>query len=114
MGNKYYVYILKCADNAYYTGVTNNLERRLKEHEEGLDETAYTYSRRPLELVWYDVFLTPRSAIDIEKQIKGWSRRKKEALIEGRFELLHGMAACGNESHSSFLTEPVSSKPLSE
>lgn len=85
---KYYVYILRCADNTYYTGMTNDPERRLLEHEAGEDVNAYTFSRRPVQLIWYDAFLSPVAAIETEKQIKGWSRRKKEALINGQFDLL--------------------------
>lgn len=48
----YYLYILKCADNTFYTGVTNNLERRLKEHESGVNKDCYTFNRRPLKLVF--------------------------------------------------------------
>ena len=77
----YYVYIVKCNDDSFYTGITNNLERRLQEHAIGVDIEAYTYSRRPLELVWFETFTDPKQAIIIEKQIKGWSRRKKQALI---------------------------------
>ena len=98
---KYYVYILHCADGSYYTGVTNDPDRRLQEHEAGADEGAYTFTRRPVKLLWYDAFQTPMAAIDIEKQIKGWSRRKKEALIAGRFDLIHTLARCMNNSHFS-------------
>jgi len=84
----YYVYILKCSDNSYYTGFTNNLERRIQEHNDGLSLTCYTYDKRPLELVYQTVFSNPKNAIAFEKQIKGWSRKKKEALINGDIELL--------------------------
>ncbi|MBO0937381.1 GIY-YIG nuclease family protein [Fibrella sp. HMF5335] len=90
--NKFYVYILRCADGSYYTDITNDPERRLTEHNEGLDLKAYTYTRRPVQLLWYDVFQTPMAAIEVEKQIKGWSRVKKEALINGRFDLLPGLS----------------------
>jgi putative endonuclease len=78
----YFVYILKCKDDSFYTGITNNLDRRLQEHNIGLDTNAYTFSRRPVELVWYETFSDPNQAITIEKKIKGWSRRKKQALID--------------------------------
>lgn len=80
--NQYIVYILKCADNSYYTGVTNDLERRLYEHESGYSKTAYTFNRRPVTLVFHEVFHDVNQSIDFEKQIKGWKRVKKEALIE--------------------------------
>ncbi|MEZ0486566.1 GIY-YIG nuclease family protein [Fibrella aquatica] len=92
MTNKYYVYMLKCADESYYTGMTNDPERRLAEHEEGNDPTAYTYLRRPVRMVWYEAFQSPVAAIEVEKQIKGWSRRKKQALVEGRFDLLPALS----------------------
>ncbi|MFM7018404.1 GIY-YIG nuclease family protein [Flavobacterium sp.] len=77
----YFVYILKCCDASYYTGITNNLERRILEHKSGLNNECYTFSRRPIELMWFEIFNDVSNAIAIEKQIKGWSRRKKEALI---------------------------------
>ena len=84
----YFVYILKCSDNSYYTGVTNNIDRRLIEHKNGFDRTSYTFSRRPLELVYYETFQNPNDAIFWEKRIKGWTRKKKEALIKGDFDEL--------------------------
>ncbi|MCO6500326.1 MAG: GIY-YIG nuclease family protein [Vicingus serpentipes] len=86
--HKYYVYILKCNDNTYYTGVTNNIERRFIEHTEGLDIKSYTHSRRPVSLVYYSEFSNIEFAIEKEKQIKKWSRKKKEALIDEQYEKL--------------------------
>jgi putative endonuclease len=80
--------MLLCSDGSYYTGVTNDIERRLEEHKEGKDSLAYTYPRRPLRLVWHEQFQSPDAAISVEKQLKGWSRKKKQALVEGRFNLL--------------------------
>ena len=82
----YYVYILKCSDNSYYTGVTNNIERRLFEHNSGFNVGCYTYNRRPLELVFVTEFNDINQAIAFEKQVKGWSRKKKEAIINNRWE----------------------------
>ncbi|MBL8047031.1 MAG: GIY-YIG nuclease family protein, partial [Anaerolineales bacterium] len=76
----YYVYILRCFDNSYYTGSTNNLQRRLAEHQAGEVE-GYTASRLPVELVWCAEFPSDHDAFLRERQIKGWSRAKKEALI---------------------------------
>ncbi len=84
----YYVYILKCADNSYYTGVTNNLEKRVSEHQNGDDPNSYTYRKRPVELVWFECYNDINQAIEKEKQIKGWSRKKKEALIKEDFDSL--------------------------
>jgi putative endonuclease len=82
----YYVYMLLCFDGSYYTGFTNNLERRLQEHEYGLNPDSYTYLRRPVKLVWYEVFSQVNQAIEFEKQLKKWSRRKKQALIDNDWE----------------------------
>ena len=92
-----FVYILKCSDSSYYIGITNNLERRFNEHCESMDEKSYTFNRRPLKLVYYEHFLSPMQAIKREKQLKGWSRKKKEALINGNIELLKELA----KSHGS-------------
>ena len=80
--------ILKCNDDSYYTGFTNNLERRLIEHDEGLNKEAYTHNKKPLTLVWFETFNDVNNAIATEKQIKGWSRRKKEALISENWDKL--------------------------
>ena len=87
-----YVYILKCSDNSYYTGITSNLNQRIEEHESGKHYEAYTYSRRPLKLVFFAEFTDINLAIQSEKQIKKWSRAKKEALINNDFENLPNLA----------------------
>lgn len=96
--NQLRVYILQCSDESYYTGVTNDLERRLKEHQEGLNPTSYTHSRRPIVLKWYSELSSPSQAIALEKQIKGWTRKKKEALINNNWNKLKEHAECMNES----------------
>ena len=88
----YYVYILQCNDNSYYTGITNDIDRRLAEHNDGQDSRCYTYNRRPCKLVFADEFPTAIEAITVEKQIKGWRRAKKEALIQGDFDTLIGLS----------------------
>tara|TARA_R110002073_G_scaffold108336_9_gene243607 strand:- start:41109 stop:41399 length:291 start_codon:yes stop_codon:yes gene_type:complete len=88
----YYVYILKCTNNSYYTGITSNLSSRLQEHQSGKYQDSYTFKRRPLELVFYCEFTNAEIAIETEKQIKKWSRVKKEALINGEFEKLPNLA----------------------
>lgn len=87
-----YVYILLCKDNSYYIGVTNDVFRRFDEHCQGIDPKSYTFNRRPLQLVFYASFTSIEIAIAKEKQIKKWSRAKKLALIEGRFEDLPNLA----------------------
>ena len=85
---KYFVYILLCSDKSYYTGITSNLEERIFQHNSGYNPKAYTYTRRPVKLVYSIEFSDPYIAIEKEKQIKKWSRKKKQALIEGKFDLL--------------------------
>jgi putative endonuclease len=84
----YYVYIVKCSDNSYYTGMTNSIDRRLFEHNSGKNPDSYTFSRKPVVLVWFESFSDPTQAIIIEKKNKGWSRRKKEALINEDWDKL--------------------------
>ena len=83
----YYVYILKCSDDSYYTGVTNNLEKRVGEHQSGIIK-GYTSKRLPVELAFSERFTDINQAIRFEKQVKGWSRKKKEALTNRDFDLL--------------------------
>ncbi len=98
-----YVYILKCKDASYYVGVTNDIQRRLSEHEEGTDPKCYTFRRRPVELVFGELFDDPMRAIAVEKQLKGWSRKKKEALIARNWDKLKELAKCRNEtSHENY------------
>ena len=99
----YFVYILKCSDASYYTGITNNLERRVAEHQDGYNNLSYTHNRRPVELVFYEIFGDPDNAISFEKRVKNWSRKKKEALIEQNWEKLKQYAQCKNETtHKNF------------
>ena len=90
--HNYYVYILLCSDGSYYTGVTNDLERRFAEHQEGSDPKCYTYNRHPLVLKYYEHTRVIGDAITREKQIKKWNRKKKEALIAGDTEELRRLA----------------------
>ena len=87
-----YVYILKCIDNSYYTGVTSNLEQWFERHQSGYYKSCYTYLRRPIALVFHTTFSDINFAIDMEKQIKKWSRAKKEALINNEYEALPNLA----------------------
>ena len=84
----YTVYILKCADESYYVGVTSDIERRLYEHQSGINKKAYTYARRPVKIVFQEHFHDVNQAIAFEKQLKGWRRKKKEALIKGEWKKL--------------------------
>jgi putative endonuclease len=84
----YYVYILHCSDNTYYTGVTSNLSQRIIPHQSGHFSNSYTSKRLPIVIKYYCEFTNIEMAIDCEKQIKKWSKVKKEALITGDFDLL--------------------------
>lgn len=100
--HEYYVYILRCSDGSYYTGVTNDDERRLTEHGDGLDPSSYTHSRRPVKLVYLADFQDINEAISWEKKVKRWSRKKKEALIRREYETLPSLAQCTNASHFKY------------
>jgi putative endonuclease len=82
------VYILHCADDSYYVGVTNNLKRRLLEHETAYNPDSYIAQRLPVKLVYQELVHGPLTAIKREKQLKTWIREKKEALINGNLNLL--------------------------
>lgn len=95
-----YTYILECADGSFYTGSTRDLERRLWQHQNGLG-ARHTAKRLPVKLVYYEVYDRIDQAFYREKQIQGWSRQKKQALIAGDPKQLHRLAECQNESHYS-------------
>lgn len=91
-----YVYILLCSDNTFYTGVTNNPELRLIQHNNGEDTNAYTYLRRPVQMVYCKMFNDYVLAIEWETRIKKWSKAKKQALIDSNWEELKKHAECNN------------------
>ncbi|WP_166965886.1 GIY-YIG nuclease family protein [Yeosuana marina] len=101
----YYVYILKCSDNLTYTGITNDLARRLEEHQKGLNKNCFTYKRRPLILIFKQEFNDVEQAIYFEKKIKNWSSKKKFALANGDFDMLQILSECRNATHSDFKPE---------
>ena len=88
----FYVYILECSDSTYYTGITSDLEKRIESHQNGTYPSSYTSSRRPVELVFFAEFTEASKAIETEKQLKKWSRAKKQALILGQFENLPNLS----------------------
>ena len=96
------VYILLCADGSYYTGVTANLERRIVQHNKGTKRNSYVFARRPFSLVYKEQFSSAYKAIKREKQIKGWSRAKKVALISGNFKLLKALAKPKKKTQSMY------------
>ena len=86
-----WMYILRCSDNSYYVGSTIDLQRRVRDHNDG-NGAQYTAQRRPVELVYATEFADIQQAYAAEKQVQGWSRAKREALIRGDFEALAGLA----------------------
>jgi putative endonuclease len=95
---KGYTYILECFDGSFYTGSTTNLELRLQQHQNG-EGANHTRKHLPVELVYFEEYDRIDVAFEREKQIQGWSRKKKKALINGQFDELHKLAECQNESH---------------
>ena len=95
---KGYLYILKCSNGCYYTGSTVDLERRLAQHQAG-EGSNYTKKHLPVELVYFEEYARIDEAFFREKQVQGWSRAKKEALIVGELDQLHVLAVCRNSSH---------------
>ncbi len=88
----FYVYILKCSDGSYYTGHTDNLEKRLFEHQDS-QVKCYTSTRLPVELVFVDTTSSRAEALESEMRIKGWNRKKKEALIKGDWNEIKRLAS---------------------
>ena len=89
--SKGFMYILECADGSLYTGSTNDLERRLAEHKNG-NGANYTKTKLPVELVYYEEYSRIDDAFYREKQVQGWSRKKKLALINGENNKLPELA----------------------
>ena len=95
----FFTYILRCADGSYYTGSTDELEKRIAEHKHG-EGGAWTRTRLRVEFVWRQEFGTREEARAAEYQIKGWSRAKKEALIAGRFDIVSKLASRSAEGRA--------------
>ena len=87
----FYLYILKCSDDSYYAGHTDNLEARVAKHQRG-EQSGYTSARLPVELVFSHQFASRDEAFHAERQVKGWTRRKKEALIRQDWDRLRELA----------------------
>jgi predicted GIY-YIG superfamily endonuclease len=98
-----WVYILRCSDGSYYVGVTSNIERRLDQHYNSA--TGYVSKRKPFEYLWSEEFANIDDAIAFEKQLKGWSRAKKEALMRGDWpeiqRLAHGKGSARRRPSTS-------------
>ena len=91
----FYVYILRCSDQSLYVGHTRNIRRRVETHNAGFG-ASFTYKRFPVRLVFSEAHPTRVTAIRRERQLKRWTRRKKEALIRGDLDLLRAMSTRRN------------------
>lgn len=101
---KGYVYILKCSDGSFYTGSTIDLDKWLKEHQDGRGAN-HTKKRLPVELLYVEEYLSIAKAFEREKQVQGWSRLKKKALITGKFDALPNLSECKNETNFRYYKE---------
>ena len=98
----YVVYILKCSDDSFYTGITGNFDKRITQHQIGCFKQCYTFKKRPFVIKYYTEFIDVIQAILFEKKLKGWTRAKKIALIQNNFDNLQMLAECRNFTHSKF------------
>jgi putative endonuclease len=89
----YYVYMLRCFDGTLYVGMTNNINKRYDQHCNGDVKTCYTYTRRPLRLVYAEEFSQVNDAISWEKRLKQWTHKKKRAFAERDWPLLKQLSA---------------------
>lgn len=89
---RYYVYMLICSDSSYYVGITSDVDRRVGQHNDGWDPKSYTHFRRPVSLVHASEFVNVDDAIRWEKQLKGWSRGKKAALVKSDWNAIVQLA----------------------
>jgi len=92
-----YMYILRCSDGHYYTGSTKDLIQRFIAHQNG-EGANFTKKKLPVELVYYEEFVMIEDAFNREKQVQGWSRKKKEALINNNRQELHLLSKCRSSS----------------
>ena len=104
-----YMYILKCANGLYYTGSTVDLDKRLAEHQNG-EGANFTKKHLPVELVYFERFQRIEEAFYREKQVQGWSRKKKEALIKEEFETLPELSK--NYAQKGISTSSMPELPL--
>ncbi|PZU94119.1 MAG: hypothetical protein DI527_04245 [Chelatococcus sp.] len=110
-----WVYIVRCADGSYYTGSTrSSIEQRVAEHNDGRYEAACTATRRPVTLVFAEHFSVITDAIGMERRIKGWSRAKKEALIQRDFERLAQLSRRSQRSAAPVLRDAAGAAPQDE
>ena len=88
----FYVYILLCGDGSYYVGHTDNIEARISAHEQKHFPHCYTAKRLPVKVVFVQTFAGRDEALQAERQLKGWTRRKKQAFIDGDIALVKAIA----------------------
>ena len=96
----FWVYVLRCNDDSYYTGHTDNLEKRIGDHQSGLC-SGYTSTHLPVELVWSQECTTREEALAAEMEINGWSRKKKEAMMRGDWADVSRLARKDFEKHKN-------------
>ena len=102
-----YTYIVECSNGKYYTGSTKNLEKRVQEHNTGQGAN-YTKKWKLVKLVYYEEFQNIKDAFFREKQIQGWSHKKKKALIENDIQKLNILSKCNNiTSHTKWTSSEV-------
>jgi predicted GIY-YIG superfamily endonuclease len=89
--NNFYIYILKCNDDSYYVGHTDDIDKRIAEHESNAYD-CYTSKRLPIKVMYMQTFATRGEALEMERLVKKWSRKKKEALIENNWSKLISLA----------------------
>ena len=99
MGLPFFTYLLQCSDQGYYVGHTDDLKKRLEQHQSG-EGSPFTRSRLPVNIVWHHQFPTRDEAKAAEAQLKGWNRAKKEALIAGRWDMISRLAGRGAEARA--------------
>ena len=97
----YVVYMLLCSDGSFYVGATTDLGLRIGWHNEALDPFCYTYGRLPVQLVWSETFSDWNEALTRERQVKGWSRSKKMALVEGDWDEIQRLARLRNQGRKA-------------
>ena len=88
----YFVYMVFCSDGSYYVGMTGDADRRIAQHNLGINEDCYTYSRRPVVLAYSQDFGDVWDAINAEKKLKRWTHAKKSALARGDWKLISALA----------------------
>ena len=97
----FYVYILRCSDESFYTGHTDDIEKRLAEHN-AKEIPSYTSDKLPVQLVYLQEFMSRPEAIESEQQIKRWSRKKKEALISNSWNELKKLSRKNSKKTTYF------------